>query len=153
MMAIISAGEARSTIKRLEQGKQLNEVSEYFLNVMTQQLQSSEYAAKGVQAAKRDPRTVDISTPHGDVICNVDHVRLDTDVAARLTFSAIRKDVGGNVSGLEILTVVLAADWCIEKISDTTATGRFGPTMSDDSSIDEVNALMISRLQGSLAEA
>ncbi|MDR9053037.1 hypothetical protein [Burkholderia multivorans] len=151
-MAIIDYGEARLTTRRLTQGKNLNEVTEYFLTVMTQKLQSSEYAAQGVQAAKRDARTVDISTPHGDVVCNVCHVRLDTDVAGRLTFTAIRTDVGGNVSGTEILTVVVAADWTVERISDTTAGGRFGPTVTGDSIIDEINVLMLSKLQASLPQ-
>ncbi|MBR8322096.1 MULTISPECIES: hypothetical protein [Burkholderia cepacia complex] len=151
-MAIIDAGAARSAFRRLTQGKELNDVTEYFLNVMTQKLQSPEYTSKGVQAAKRSPRTVDISTPHGDVVCNVDHVRLDSDIAGRLTFSAIRTDIAGKVSGSEILTVVVAADWAIERISDTTASGRFGPTVTDDSVIDEINALMLSKLQGSLAQ-
>ncbi|QPB09410.1 hypothetical protein CPT_Mana_015 [Burkholderia phage Mana] len=150
-MAIINEGEARSTFSRLAQGNELNAVAEYFLNAMTQKLQSSQYAAKGVQATKRDPRTVAIVTPHGEVICNVDHVRLDAEVAARLTFSAIRKDIGGNVSGSEILVVVIAADWCIEKISDRTATGRFGPGFGD-TSIDEINVLMLSRLHDSLEQ-
>jgi len=151
-MAIIDPETARSTFRRLKQGKELHEVSEYFLRVMTQKLQAPPYIEAGAQATKEEPGTIKIATPHGDVICVTEHVRMNAEVAARLNFSAIRRDVAGRISGREFFSIVLAADWGVEKIANTPSAGRFGPVWGGDQIIDEIIVLMLSKLQDSLAQ-
>ncbi|WP_419685781.1 hypothetical protein ACN22W_00965 [Burkholderia theae] len=153
-MSMIDPYKAKEAIDHLSKGVQLNEVADYFLNGMSQILQTTDYASKGVRATKAGPLALDISTPHGSVICNVEHVRMGSDLAARLTFVATGKDVAGNTTGRNILTVVVTADWFVERIDETPLpqSGRFGSAARSDDVIIDVSVLVFIALQGSLTE-
>ncbi|WP_059606511.1 hypothetical protein [Burkholderia vietnamiensis] len=149
-MSLMDPYEVSVTVNRLSAGVQLNEVIDYVQRVISQTLQASDYASKGVGATITRPHTLDITSPHGDIFCEGQHVRWGDSLAARIVFSATRRDFDGRVSGHEILSAVVTADWCLEKIDDKVATGRFGPSARGDDVLVELIVLMFAKQQGGL---
>ncbi|MGS0892727.1 hypothetical protein ACVBGC_09310 [Burkholderia stagnalis] len=149
-MSLMDPYEVKATVDRLLVGVQLNEVIAYVLRVISQTLQASDYASKGVKATSKHPLTLDVTSPHGDIFCEAQHVHWGDSLAARIVFSATRRDFDGRVSGHEILSAIVTTDWFLEKIDDKAATGRFGPTGRGDDVLVELIVLMFAKQQGSL---
>ncbi|MGC3027960.1 hypothetical protein ACPUER_22895 [Burkholderia sp. DN3021] len=150
-MSIIDTDEAVRTDQRLSQGGYLNSAVEFFKTEVIRVLNQEQNKLPGTYAsANTESRTVDIATPHGDVVLSCEYGWLADHLAARLTFTAVRQELDKRVTGAEILSVVVNANSVIVRVDKAIQLHKIGPGSMNNRIFDEIVLLMLSKLQGSL---
>ncbi|WP_321791507.1 hypothetical protein [Burkholderia pyrrocinia] len=150
-MSIIDAGAAVETDRSLYSGVYVNAAVKFFQDYVTRILTGDQYSGRGTHAkAGTAKATVEIITPHGDVLLSSEHCLLAGEIAARLTFTAIHQEVDKRVAGAKLLTVVITENSTIVRVGPAIQLHKIGPSSNQNGIIDEIVVIMLSNLQHSL---
>lgn len=152
-MSIIDPDEVARTDQRLSNGRYLNTAVEFFKTEVIRILTQEQNRSSGTYArANAEHRTVDIVTPHGDVVLSCEYGRLTDKLAARLYFTAVRWELDKRVVIEELLSVVVNADSYIVRIDKAIQLHKIGAGATHNRIVEEIVMLMLSKLQKSLPE-
>ncbi|MET3618998.1 hypothetical protein ACN9MG_21180 [Burkholderia ambifaria] len=150
-MSLIDQDELVRTDNRLSQGQYLNTAVEFFKTEVIRILTQEQNKLPGTYArANTETRMVDIATPHGDVVLSCEYGWLSDQLAARLTFTAVRQELDKRVAGAEILSIVVDAKSTIVRVDKAIQLSNIGPNATPNRSIEHIVMLMLSKLQRSL---
>ncbi|WP_155626533.1 hypothetical protein [Burkholderia vietnamiensis] len=152
-MSIIEPSEANATFDRLMNGAYINTSVHNFQSAVIQIINSENNELKGMHAVSpaKPSRTVNISTPHGDVVLSSEHVLMAGDLVARLTFSSVRHELDESVTVTQLLQVIIRESTVV-RVGDIAHIRKFGPNAVNDRIVEEIIVLMLSKLQGTLPE-
>ncbi|MFA8392082.1 hypothetical protein ACEPUD_18435 [Burkholderia ubonensis] len=150
-MSIIDPTEVTQTTDRLYQGAYLNTAVHFFETYVIQILNQEQNGLHGTHAKSGSAtRTVDIATPHGDVVLTSEHGLMAGELVARLTFTSVRQELDKRVAGRELLTVVIKSNSDIVRIGNSVLLHKIGSGSIGNRIIEEIVILMLSKLQNDL---
>ncbi|RBL67892.1 hypothetical protein C3E98_029345 [Pseudomonas sp. MWU13-2625] len=150
-MSLIDPSNATETINRLNSGKYVNAAVEYFQGYVNQLLNAEEYTRYGITSKRGNAKgTVNIGTPHGDIVLSSDHCLLAGEIVARQTFTAVHQEFDRWMVDRTLLTVVIKEDATIVRVGNAIQLAKIGPSSTHNGIIDEIVLVMMSNLQNGL---